>query len=82
VPKGFLQRGFELIEAVLGRLQLLLEFAEPAGVGKIAGADDRDPLLLCPHKEVFGHKAPGGGARKVGVDVKVGDESHGKEYRT
>ena len=67
----------QLEQARFGRLQLLLQPTEPAGMGEVAGADHLDTLDPRPGgkagKGAVLARCPG----KGGMDMEVGDIFHG-----
>ena len=61
-------------------LELLCQLLEPPRMGEVAGADDRDALELRPFPDAFGRHVLARCAGVMGMDVEVGDETHGRDY--
>ena len=51
-------------------------------MGKVPGADHGDALELRPFPDAFGAHVFACSAGVVGVDVEVGDKTHGRDYST
>ena len=71
-PMLFLERE----QTVAKRVKLLLQLFDPFRVGEITRADDRDALELRLFPDALRAHVRTRGSRIVGMDVKVGDESH------
>ena len=72
--RGVLQ--LEAEQPRLGRFELVAQFGEPAGMGDVAGGHHLHALDLCPLPQVLQRQVLAGGARVVGVQVKVGNQLH------
>ena len=64
-------------EALLRRHQLLLQLGDPRRMREVPGADDANPLLLRPLRQVLQVALLAGRARVLRVDVKVRVVEHG-----
>ncbi len=64
-------------QAGFRRDKLLLDLGEPAGMGKVAGADQVDALDPRPGSESGQGAFPAGGPGKGGMDMEVGEKVHG-----
>ncbi len=63
-------------KAGLGRFQLFFQASEPAGVGKVTGTDDLNPLDPRPRRQTVKVAVGAGGAGKRRMDVQIGDVVH------
>ena len=61
--------------------QLLAQLVPPLRVGEVAGAQHVDALAAGPGRQMPGRELFAGGTGKAGMDVQVGDESHGQAPR-
>jgi len=61
--------------------QLFSDLGKPAGVGKVAGAQEPNALAHRPAGQVLQVAVAAGGAGELGMDVKIGVEPHGSGLR-
>ena len=61
------------INAVARGHKLLFQLGAPGGVGKVARAQQTDPLASCIQVEMGRIAVPAGGAGKAGMNVEVGN---------
>ena len=75
------QVGAQPEQTLFGGHELVAHLRQPAGVRDVARPDDVDALELRPAGQVLEGQVAAGGARKMRVDVEVGDKFHGWEPR-
>ena len=80
--RGYLRQGrgdhliLELVKPRLGRDELLLELAEPAGMGEVAGTEEMDALDPGPGGKSLQVAGLAGRPGEGGMDVKISDIAH------